>query len=145
MACRIASRIDPDAGKAAAGTIQVVKSHRVELMSSPPYFRPFVGVFTNKVSGTGGRIFRAWSGLIWLYFLSQRLMATSACLVVWTHSALSTCYRKVLLRRSFYHVSGKNCPAPFSNPCTFPRRARIDLHGFESNALHPRGGLSFCG
>ena len=38
MACRIASRIDPDAGKAAAGTIQVVKSHRVELMSSPPIF-----------------------------------------------------------------------------------------------------------
>ena len=36
MACRIASRIDPDTGKAAAGTIQVVKSHRVELMSSPP-------------------------------------------------------------------------------------------------------------
>ena len=60
MACWIASRIDPDTGKAAAGTIQVVKSHRVELMSSPPYFRPFIGVFTNKVSGTCGRIFRAW-------------------------------------------------------------------------------------
>jgi len=40
---------------------------------------------------------------------------------------------------------GKNCPAPFSNPSTFPRRARIDLHGFEANALHPRGGLSVCG
>ena len=52
----------------------------LELTSLAPYIRPFIFGFSNKVSGTGGRIFRAWWSLIWLYRLSQALTATLACL-----------------------------------------------------------------
>ena len=70
-----------------------------------PYIRPFIFVFSNKVSGTGGFMFRAWWGLIWLYCLSQALITTWACLVVWNHSALRTSFRKVPLKRSLYPFS----------------------------------------
>ena len=43
---------------------------------SSPLYSSIHFVFSNKVSGTGGFMFRAWLGLIWLYCLSQILIAT---------------------------------------------------------------------
>ena len=77
----------------------------LESLCLAPYIRPLIFGFSNKVSGTGGRMFNAWWGLIWLYCLSQTLIATCACRVVWNHSALRTSFRKVPLKRSLYPFS----------------------------------------
>ena len=69
-----------------------------------PYIRPFIFAFSNKVSGTGGRMFNVWWGLIWLYCLSQTLIATWACRVLWNHSALRTSFRKVPLKWALKHA-----------------------------------------
>ena len=39
------------------------------------------------------------------------------------------------VKASSYHVLGKQCPTLLSNPSTFPRAARIDLHWFDPNLL----------
>ena len=43
--------------------------------------------FFNRVSGTGGLMFRAWWGRMLLYCLSHALIAVWACFVVTNHSA----------------------------------------------------------
>ena len=53
---------------------------RDNLTCLSPYIRPLIFGFSTRVSGAGGRMFNAWWGLIWLYCLSQTLIATWACL-----------------------------------------------------------------
>ena len=53
-----------------------------------------------RVSGRGGRIFRDWCGLIWLYCLSHILMTIWAWSMLVNHSALRTSWRRVPLKRS---------------------------------------------
>ena len=62
----------------------------------PPFYVPL----PDRVSGTGGRMFRAWCGRMWLYRCSQVSMTVWACLIEVNHSALRTSLRRVPLKRS---------------------------------------------
>jgi len=72
-----------------------LKHRSPDFAVQPLYSVPLIERFSNSVSGTGGRMPRAWWGLMVLYWCSHTLMAHWACRRVWNHSALSTSRRSV--------------------------------------------------